>query len=398
MPKTVGSPRYWLRQTTTGLKITCWLKACLRAAVLCEFGLARADMSEVGFGQIDYRCFIPFLFTGMRLFRRTQFDVVLFSSTVFLSFVLGPIWKRMYGCKIVYDYQDPWYYGDEQPYTKQTVPGKWWKFRLGQFIARVLEPISLRRANHIISVSQGYVDMLISRYEFLSRDRFTVLPFPASNLDYEFVDRHAIGQTVFSDDGKIRWVYVGRGGHDMHLTLSMLFRQLALLIKQKPELRSILRLYFIGTSYAPAGTGAKTIEPVAREFGVADMVIERPDRIPYFEAISLHRQSDLILIVGSESSDYTASKLFNCVISGRKVLALFHRDSLVSALAKDIPSVFLATFDPKSGNNASETEVMSGLKWALSTENDDVADNQDSIRPWLADASTKSQCEIFDRL
>jgi hypothetical protein len=352
---------------------------------------------KLGFGQLDYRALIPLFASGTRLLRRKHYDVVLFSSTVFLSFILGPIWKRIFGCKIVYDYQDPWYYGNQQPYTKETVPGAWWKFKLGQAIARVLEPIALKAADHIISVSQAYVDVLCTRYAFLSKDRFTVLPFPASKRDYEFVDLHKITQSVFSPDGKIHWVYAGRGGHDMHLALSALFSQLAALTESRPDLRSTLRVHFVGTSYAPAGRGIKSMEPIAQKFGIAEMVVEQPDRIPYFEALSLYSKSDLVLMIGSEYSDYTASKLFNCILAGKKVLALFHRDSLVTTLAKDLPCVFLARFGPQIETGAFESDVKRGLIWALEKGNYQSCDER-SLSPWLADLSTGVQCEIFDRL
>ena len=352
---------------------------------------------KFGFGQLDYRSFIPLLLGGMRMLRRQQFDVVLFSSTVFLCFILGPIWKKIYGCRIVFDYQDPWYYADQQPYTRETVPGTWWKYKLNQAIARMLEPVALKAADHIISVSQGYVDALCARYTFLSKDRFTVLPFPASKRDYELVKLHNIAQSVFSPDGKIHWVYAGRGGHDMHLALNALFGQLAELTELRPELRSILRVHFVGTSYAPAGRSVKSIEPIALKFGIAEMVIEQPDRIPYFEALSLYRQSDLILMIGSEYSDYTASKLFNCILAEKKVLALFHQNSLVTSLAKQIPCVFLATFNSQAQKRAFESDVMRGLEWALKADNYRPCEER-SLSPWLADASTRVQCEIFDRL
>jgi hypothetical protein len=352
---------------------------------------------KLGFGQLDYRALIPLLLGGRRLLRQKHFDVVLFSSTVFLSFILGPIWKRFFGCKIVYDYQDPWYYGDERPYTRETVPGTWWKFRLGQAVARALELVALRAADHIISVSQGYVDALCTRYAFLSKDRFTVLPFPASRRDYEFVSLHRITQSVISADGKIHWVYAGRGGHDMHLALDALFGQLAALTELRPELRSSLRLHFVGTSYAPAGRSVKTLEPLAQKFGIAEMVIEQPDRIPYFEALSLYRQSDLVLMIGSEHSDYTASKLFNCILAGRKVLALFHHDSLVTTLSRQLPCAFLAAFGSQVATATFEGDIMRGLIWALTAGNYWPCD-EGSLAPWLADASTRVQCEIFDRI
>ena len=358
---------------------------------------SEAICRKFGFGQLDYRSLVPLLVTGMRLLGRKHYDVVFFSSTVFLSFILGPIWKAIYGCKVVYDYQDPWYYGNQQPYTKQTVPGVWWKFKLGQGLAHLLEPIALRSADHIISVSKAYVEALCGRYSFLPKERVTVLPFPASKRDYEFVEQNQITQSVFAPDGRSHWVYAGRGGHDMRLALSALFSQLAALAEANPDLRSTLRLHFVGTSYAPLGRGVKSIEPIAHKFGIADMIEEQPDRIPYFEALALYANSDLVLMIGSEVSDYTASKLFNCILSEKKVLALFHRDSLVTTLAKNLSCVFLATFASEIETATFEERVRTGLYWALADQNHRPCDER-SLSPWLADLSTKTQCEIFDRL
>jgi hypothetical protein len=358
---------------------------------------SEAICRKLGFGQLDYRSLVPLFMSGLRLLGRQHYDVVLFSSTVFLSFILGPIWKAIHGCKIVYDYQDPWYYGDQQPYSKKTVPGSWWKFKLGQTIAHVLEPIALNAADHIIAVSEAYVETLCKRYAFLSKAQFTVLPFPASKRDYEFTNINNIKQSVFSSDGRNHWVYAGRGGHDMQFALNVLFGQLAALVQSRPDLRSTLRIHFVGTSYAPVGRAVKSVEPIAEKFGIADIIVEQPERIPYFEVLALYSASDLVLMIGSEFSDYTASKLFNCMLSKKKVLALFHCDSLVTALAQGLPCVFFATFGPQIEGSKFECDVMRGLKWGLDENNYRPCD-EGSLAPWLADASTRVQCEIFDRI
>src|ERR1700721_1071767 len=69
------------------------------------------------FGWLSYRSLLPLYRAGSRLFRERRYDVVFFSTTVFMSFVLGRLWKRRFGCKIVYDFQDPWY-SDPPIYTR----------------------------------------------------------------------------------------------------------------------------------------------------------------------------------------------------------------------------------------------------------------------------------------
>src|SRR5262245_36816388 len=62
---------------------------------------------RLGFGSNDQRGVLPLYRHGSELLARTSHDVVLFSTTGYLVFLLGPAWKRRFGCRIVYDVQDP---------------------------------------------------------------------------------------------------------------------------------------------------------------------------------------------------------------------------------------------------------------------------------------------------
>ena len=352
---------------------------------------------KLGFGQIDYRSLIPLARAGARLMKQRDIPVVFFSTTAFLSFTLGPYWKRRFGCRLVYDIQDPWYQGRESPYTPENAPGSWRKYKLTQSIARFFEPIVMKAADHLISVSRGYAAMLRERYAFLREDQFTVLPFPASRRDYELAQNGRVAQTIFKRDGKKHWVYAGRGGPDMNAALSGLFRGLASLKAEDPKLAERLRLHFVGTNYAPDDRTFKVVEPIARQFGVEDLVEEQSRRIPYFEVLALYRDSDGVLVIGSDSADYTASKLFNCVLSDRPVLALFHQASLVSRVARDLPCVKLVEFSDDAASEAYHIKVTAGLRWTLETDaHTPCCDEQ--IGEWLAEPSTRRQCEIFDRV
>jgi len=356
-----------------------------------------ATCRHFGFGHLAYRSAIPLYRAGCKLLRREHFDVVFFSTTVFLTFVLGALWKRRYGCRIVYDFQDPWY-ADEPIYTPDTVPGRWWKYRLDQFLARFLERYAMRAADHVVAVSDGYVRDLSRRYGWLDRSKFTVLPFGGSYDDYDFVRRHNIEQNLIRPDGRsVNWVYVGRGGSDMAPVLSVLFTALAALQRADPAFALRLCLHFVGTNYAPPERTHKLVEPLARAHGVVSLVHEVSTRIPYFEAISLYAASDAILLIGSVHADYTASKLISCVLSKKPVLALFHRGSLVAKMAAEFPNVFLATFDETPGEPAFEAQVVRGLEW-LRAPAFDVCAVEARLAPWSADEMTRRQCVIFDSL
>ena len=350
-----------------------------------------------GFGQLGYRSLLPLYLAGCRLLRRERHQVVFFSTTVFLCFTLGRLWKWRYGCSLVFDFHDPWY--SEQPlYTRATVPGSWWKHRLDQWLARHLEKFALRAADHIVSVSDGYVRTLSQRYRTLDPSKFTVLPFAASAEDYRFAETRRIEQRVFRPDGRsVHWVYAGAIAPDMTPIVSVLFEAVARLREREPAFASRLHLDFVGTDYAPAGRAEKRVEPLAREQGVGDAVMEIPERLPYFETISLYRSCDAILLIGSVGSDYAPSKLFTCLLSRKPILALLHRRSPTSGIAAQMPNVFLATFDEMPAEPAFRARVMQGLDWLRAPSFDPAAIDM-ALQPWSAEELTRRQCAIFDRV
>ena len=152
--------------------------------------------------------------------------------------------------------------------------------------------------------------------------------------------QEGIRQTVFDpNDGLKHWVYVGRGGADMAVAVRALFAALASRKaesgKQKAEMEK-LRLHFIGTSYAAAGHGVKSIEPLAAEYGLESIVCEHPDRIPYSGTLRCLLDADALIIPGSDDPGYTASKIYPYLLAEKPLLAVFHEQSSVVDLIRKV--------------------------------------------------------------
>jgi hypothetical protein len=354
---------------------------------------------RLGFGHFNLRCLYPLYLWGTALLSRERYDIVLFSTTAFTTFVLGPIWKRRFGCRIVYDYQDPWYAGASQAYDRSTAPGGMLKYKLSSALARILEPYALRGVDHVLSVSHGYVAALRARYPWLAPERFTVIPFGAPTGDFELLSREPVRQRVFDrNDGSIHFVYIGRGGPDMSPVLDQLFRQVAALRRANADSWSTVRLHFVGTNYSPAATTFKVVEPLAAMHGIADLVDEQPQRVPYLEALQALRESRGVLLVGSIFPDYTPSKLFSCVLSRRPVLAMLNGGSLATRMAPQFPNLRLVTF----GNSPDDPEfgpsLRGGLEWLLQSRDNADTGQSESPGAYSAEELTRIQCLIFDRI
>jgi glycosyltransferase involved in cell wall biosynthesis len=352
---------------------------------------------KLGFRHLAYRSLAPLYRQGCRILEHEHHDVIFFSTTVFLSFALGPLWKRRFGSRVVYDFQDPWY-SPRPPYTTATVPGTWWKYRLDQWWARYLEAFSLKHADHIITVSDSYAHDLMRRYAWLKASDFTVLPFGAATDDYEFVHRRGVSHSVFEPaSGLTNWVYAGAVVDAMNPVLDVFLGSVAELAVAAPEFADRLRLHFVGTNYAPAARTSKRIETLVRRHGLQNVVMERSERLPYFQTLALYEDSEALLLFGSASAGYTPSKLFNCVLSKRPILAMFHRRSLAAKIAPQFPNVFLATFGDSPSEPGFAAQVAAGIAW-LRAPNFEASAIEPRLAPWSAAELTRTQCAIFDRV
>jgi hypothetical protein len=353
---------------------------------------------RIGCGSLALRAYWHIAQAGARLLRQEKFDLVYFSTTAFLTMALGPVWKRRFGVPYVLDMQDPWvsnYYRE----SGNNPPGGWLKYGFAQWLARRAEPAAMREAGHIISVSPAYPKMLLERYPELSQDCFTVLPFGASERDFETVRERAIRHSIFNlDDGRLHWTYLGRGGSDMALSLRGLFLALRALRGFHPLVEK-LQLHFVGTSYAVAHQAAKTVEPLAREIGVSDLVSEQTQRIPYLQGLDLLQSSDAILIVGSDDPSYSASKVYPCILARRPVLAILHERSLAGEVVRACQAGESIGFSSGQIPDHIADSIRPALLRLLDLPRGSVPPtNWSAFAPYTAREMTGRQCQVFDRV
>ena len=266
-------------------------------------------------------------------------------------------------------------------------------------MAQILEPKAMRQVSHVISVSPEYPKTLLQRYSWLRQDQFTVLPFGAPEKDFEQLPSLNVQQRIFDPkDGKRHWVYVGRGGGDMALALRALFLAIQSNRNREPEKWNSVRLHFVGTSYAPGNLAVKTVEPIAQELGIADLVEEHPHRVAYFEALQILVDSDAILLFGSDDPSYTASKLYPCILAQKPILAIFHQQSSVVEILRHCHAGRVVTFDSKDNPVDLINDMNCQLNWLLSTPQGYQPEIVWSeFQPYTAREMTRRQCAIFER-
>jgi hypothetical protein len=298
-------------------------------------GISSRLTRPFGFGSLWWRTAGALRRAGDALLAVGGFDLVFFTTTQFDAFTLGPRWLARFGVPYVLDYQDPWV-NDYYHRTGTRPPGGPFKFWLSQFTARRREPAVLRSAAGIVSVSTSYGPDLFARNPGFDPAKFHHLPFGAATTDLDLSRHHRPARPLIPfGDGRVHFVYAGRCGPDMHLSLTLLFRAFSRYRNSHPELASRIRLHFIGTGYAPPPLGRHWVLPVAVAEGVAEQVAEHCYRVPYFDALHYLVAADSLLVVGSDDPTYSASKIFPYLLARRPLLTIVHQHSLMLKLARE---------------------------------------------------------------
>ena len=347
-----------------------------------------------GIGSLSLRAGFSLLAAGDRLLRDGTFDLVFFSTTEFLTMSLGPHWRHSFGVPFVVDLHDPWvntYYSERG----LVPPGGRVKHAAHQLVARYMEKRVLQSAAHIVAVSSHYPPTLMRRYPQLDEKRFTVLPFGGSEHDFEVAA--GTEQTVFSPDGRSHWLYAGAVSAGMTRTITAFFKAFQMARDAGSIGRDSVRLHFIGTDYASGSLARSKVMAIANLCGVADCVDETPNRVPYLETLRCLLEADALMMFGSDEPGYTASKLFQYVLAKKPLLTIFHEDSSVTSLMRELHAGVTVSFR----NDDTERDIAHDVfdQWFEARGFERVpATLWEAFRPYSAEVMARSITGIFDRV
>ncbi|WP_316736059.1 hypothetical protein [Pedobacter aquatilis] len=339
---------------------------------------------KFGLGSIALRSLWYFKLKVGQLLKNNHYDLIYFSTTQYPVCILGPFWKKKFKIPYVIDLQDPWHteYYEDKP--KSDRPKKYWfSYRLNKF----LEPIALKNVAGIISVSQGYIDEIKHRYSSLEKVESKVIPFSAEIKDFQIAD--VIEDTnYFKDEKKIRILYAGVVGNIM---VSSITKVLTAFKALPSEWRENVVLYFLGTSYAPKGTGEKSVLPIATELGIDKSVVEVTDRLSYFNTLRHLRLSDGLLIVGSDEANYIPSKIYTYILANKPMLSLLHKTSPGNHILAEYSSIY------RTYLSDSQAQINSALYDFVNTIFDKKISCNHTIK-FTAELMAKQQVEFFNSI
>jgi hypothetical protein len=330
-----------------------------------------------------------------RICRRRRADLIFIPVPPNYSMLLGRLSYARFRIPYVVDYIDPYV---TEYYWKLPSPERPPKHALAYFTARVLEPFSLRRVAAVVGVDNSYTADLYSRYSWL-RVQSTGIPYGGEPADFEYVRMHPRSNPVFDrNDGLLHMSYVGRGGPDMLPCLRAVFIAVQSGLLRWPDLFRRLRLHFVGTTYAHEAQIQYQVLPLAEKMNLRPHIEEHPGRVPYLTAMQIMLDSHALLVVGSESPHYTASKIFPTILARRPLLAVFHEDSSAVTTLKETNAGNFVTFGESQPVLAKIDEIAQHLRTLLALPADSRPPTRwEAFERYTAKAMTKRLVEVFDR-
>ncbi len=354
----------------------------------------------LGMRNLGLRCWLHFLLAGSQLIRRDKIDLVFFSNTQFVTFTLGRIWRALFGTPYVFDMQDPWRTDYYERQGARRPPGGW-KYQLARFMAWLLERWSFRHVKGIMSVSPRYLEELRTRYPHLATVPTAVIGFGASRDDIIMAKSLvAPVERYHREQGEIHLLYTGASGPVTPHSLTVLFDALNLYRQRSPARARRFHFHFLGTSYVAPGQGIDSVVPVAVTCGVGDQVHEIPHRLGHLECLRLQSEADILLLPGSSDLAYSPSKIYPYYLSGRPILGVVFRGSVMAQLLDELACAYVVRFDLDGPKQAAHDALgrffdlaFEGFPPGTFPPRNDAYFN----RHFLAETLTVRQCELFTR-
>lgn len=348
---------------------------------------------KLGLGNLGLRSLFHYKKFVNKLITEKKFDLIFFSTTAYPVCILGRYWKNKFKIPYIIDMQDPWRSDHYLKMQKSQRPPKFW---ISYFLDTLFERYAMRKVDGIMSVSSTYIEVLKNRYKHLNFTPSVVVPFAAFETDINTAKNSKVKNNIYDKDLNYNIVYVGRGGHDMRKSLSVIFKAFKEGLNKFEEFKKI-RWYFIGTNYSTESNAEKTVLPIALSFGVEDYITEITNRIPYFESLKVLADSMMIVVPGSDNIGYTASKIYSYAWLRKPIITVFHSSSSVNKFMQDVNLGLAIQFD-KLDENVMLESINQYIYTSIINDTYLKEPNWTEFQKYTAQYQVKNQVVLFNKV
>ncbi len=278
-------------------------------------------------GDIGLRGFFQLYKKAKELLKKEEYDFLYIPIPSFYCALLGRRLHASTGIKYGIDYIDPWVHhfpGSEKIFSRHWLSTK---------LAKVLEPIAIKKASLITGVAEGYYKAVLERNPHLKNIVTGAMPYGGEARDHEMVASLNIAPYLFKKDNqKLQFVYAGAMLPKAYAPLEKIFEAI---VEQQPNFTNT-EFHFIGTGNKPDDANGYNIKPLAEKYGLWNTIVfEYPARIPYLDVLVHLNIADAVFILGSTEPHYTPSKVYQAILSEKPILAVLHKESSAVKVIKD---------------------------------------------------------------
>lgn len=348
----------------------------------CE---ARRASSGRIIGDIALRGFRQLTEKALEVIREQQPDFIWSPLPAFYTSLICRKVHDITGVPYGLDYMDPWVH--DFPGAK--FPNKAW---MAKRIAKILEPIAVKKASLLTGVTELSYKPVIERNHHLKNITTGYMPLGFDPHDYSILPDN--NQFLWHDesDDILPIIYAGAFLPQSHFYMDILFSIISDMRKDQ-TLSPRIRFFFVGT-----GKGnLRTVSDYATKYGISDIVQENTERISYLEV--LHNLSNAfgVLAIGNREPHYTASKIFQTILSGRRVFPVFHETSTVNEILKETDTdKFLVKYNPSLDKKEFKEEMRSAFLRFLDPD-ENWTPRMNGLDKYSADSSARKLTELLDQ-
>jgi len=289
-------------------------------------------------GDIGLRAFFQLYKRAKQLIQKEQIDFLYISIPSFYCALLGRWLHSSTGIKYGIDYIDPWVH--QFPGRDKMLSRHWFSTKM----AKLLEPIAIKKASLITGVAEGYYKPVFERNPHLKEQVVCgAMPYGGEEKDHAMVTEIDIKPYLFQPKaGKLQFVYAGAMLPRAYHPLEAIFESIAANREQFKE----IEFHFIGTGSRANDAESYNIKALAVKYGLwQSVVFEYPARIPYLDVLSHLEIAKAVFILGSTEPHYTPSKTYQGVLSKKPLMAILHKESTAVNVIRESRAGMVLDFD-----------------------------------------------------
>jgi len=335
-------------------------------------------------GDLALRAFNPLKNKAIELIRSEKIDFVWLPIPSYYNALLGRPIHKATGVPFGIDYIDPWVNGFP---GQEKILSKAW---IANQLAKILEPWALKKAALISGVAYEYYAPVIKRN------------FPNGNIEhcamqygfdpFDYTVKIEPKEKLWNNNTKAV-IYAGAFLPKSHVFIQHLFKAISQLYNEH-KLPADLKLYFVGTG----AYKEKSILDYAKEFHIEHLVHEQRERISYLEVIHLLKKAYGILVIGSTEKHYTASKVFQSLLSNTPVYSIFHKESDAAKILDECNAAsYLSCYSAQQESATLYAEIKDKFE-AFANKQIDWLPNLSALEPYSAKASAQTLITSIEKV